>query len=292
MAENSKIQWTTHTFNPWRGCTKVSEGCQHCYAEAMSGRNPAVLGEWGPTGTRVVAAEAMWREPPKWDREARMTGTRARVFCASLADVFEGPETMPEDTMMSTYPTRVPFLGNQQIAQARDRLFRLIDETPNLDWLLLTKRPQNVMPLYGNWLHWTSTMRRRAVEFPPNVWIGASAENQQRLEERAPHLLRIPARVRFISAEPLLGPLDLCPWLDRANGIGWVIVGGESGGGARPFDTDWARVIRDQCGDAGVPCFVKQLGQNPIGLTVRKKGGDLDDIPADLRVREFPAGAA
>lgn len=131
MAENSKIEWTTHTFNPWRGCTKVSEGCRNCYAETMSGRNPKVLGVWGPSGTRVVASEAMWREPLKWNADAAKRGVHARVFCASLADVFEGPETMPADA----WP---------KVRAARVRLFHLMNATPHLDWLLLTKRPENV----------------------------------------------------------------------------------------------------------------------------------------------------
>jgi protein gp37 len=128
MGANSKIQWTNHTFNPWRGCSKVSAGCQHCYAEAMSRRNPAVLGEWGPKGTRVVAAEAMWRQPLKWDRDAQAAGVRARVFCASLADVFE---------------------DRADLETPRHELLRLIDSTRSLDWLLLTKRPENVLRLIG-----------------------------------------------------------------------------------------------------------------------------------------------
>lgn len=315
MAENSKIQWTHHTFNPWRGCTKVSEGCAHCYAESMSARNPAVLGEWGPTGTRVVAAESYWREPAKWNRAAEAAGGRRRVFCASLADVFEDwPGTM------SAADGAALFACNEcgawrtmermchgpsahypvTMDDARERLFKLIGATPYLDWLLLTKRPENVVrltrraidPFYapgGNGAAEPNGLDAAAFgDLYPNVWLGTSAENQRRLDERAPHLLRVPARVRFVSAEPLLGPLDLRRWLDPVRGVNWVIVGGESGAGARPFDPDWARVIVDQCQDAGVACFVKQMGQNPVGLTVRKKGGELDDIPADLRVREFP----
>lgn len=272
MAESSKIQWTHATFNPWRGCTKVSEGCAHCYAEQMSGRNPAVLGTWGPNGARVVAAESYWRGPLRWDAEAVLAGERRRVFCASLADVFEGWDTMPES-------------AREPVRAARVRLFHLIHETPNLDWLLLTKRPENVRRFCDqpgrSWSEYT----------PPNVWIGTSVENQARLEERAPHLLRVPARVRFLSAEPLLGPLDLRPFIGPGY-VQWVIVGGESGPGARPFDPHWARIIVDQCKDAGVPVFVKQLGENVTthaGLRLRNKGGDWDDLPNDLRVREFPA---
>jgi protein gp37 len=293
MAENSKIQWTTHTFNPWRGCTKVSEGCQNCYAERDSHRNPGVLGVWGKNGTREVAAEAQWKNPPKWNREAQAAGVRARVFCASLADVFEGPDTMPESDggYSGDVFHHVPTLGNDWIAAARDRLFELIHETPSLDWLLLTKRPQNVLPLYGNWLHWT-----HGGKWPANVWIGASVENQRRADERGPELVKIRqagCRVAFMSCEPLLEGIDVRPWLDRERGANWVICGGESGAAdkVRSLDPHWARMLRDQCDEAGVPYFFKQLGIGVVSLSYKGKGGELDDIPEDLRVREFPLGA-
>lgn len=247
MGAESKIEWTHHTFNPWRGCTKVSAGCKNCYAETMSGRNPAVLGVWGPRGTRVVAAESYWRQPLKWNAAAAAAGERHRVFCASLADVFEGPETMPE----SEWP---------KVVAARARLFDLISDTPNLDWLLLTKRPQNIMQMLID-------AGRGFQDLPPWVWIGTSVEDQAAADERIPHLLRVPARVRFLSCEPLLGPVDLAPWLwfgvaDPApsGDIHWVIVGGESGAGARPMHPEWARSLRDQCQAAGVSYFFKQWG--------------------------------
>ena len=189
MGKNTKIEWATHTFNCWRGCTKVSEGCRNCYAESWSKRNLKVLGEWGPNGTRVIASEAMWREPRKWDRAAKEAGERHRVFCASMADVFEGSETMPKES----WP---------QVRNARVRLFHLISETPNLDWLLLTKRPQNVMRFCHEERSWSESM-------PPNCWIGTSVEDQETADARIPHLLEIPARVRFLSMEPLLGEVDL-----------------------------------------------------------------------------------
>lgn len=306
--ENSKIAWTHHTFNPWRGCTKVSEGCQHCYAETMSHRNPEVLGEWGPNGTRIVAASSAWNEPAKWNRVAGTTRTRARVFCASLADVFEGPETMPDDdgehgpvTMDDS--SEMPNLDNESVMSARVLLFKLIESTPHLDWLLLTKRPENVMPIYATWLHWHARLpyennRRRPnpppswpPKFPDNVWIGCTAENQKRAEQRIPQLIQIPARVRFVSVEPQLENVDLRPWLDREKGVNWVISGGESHKSrttARPFNTDWARNLRDMCGDAGVPFFFKQTGSNVIQLTVKGKGDTVEDLPEDLRIREFP----
>jgi protein gp37 len=147
VAEKTRISWTHHTFNPWRGCAKVSPGCAHCYAEAMAARSPAVLGEWGPGAARVVAAEGYWRQPYKWDREACEAGERRRVFCASLADVFE---------------------GRPDLAAPRERLWGLVRATPYLDWLLLSKRPENLgaMMPHGDW---------------PNVWLGTSVEDRRRL---------------------------------------------------------------------------------------------------------------
>lgn len=283
MGENSKIEWTHHTFNPWRGCTKVSAGCDNCYAEKMSGRNPKTLGVWGKHGTRVVASEAMWREPLKWNAAALRAGERHRVFCASLADVFEGHETMPEASW-------------KDVEYARYRLFNLIEQTPHLDWLLLTKRPQNVLDFLIPDKH-----SGRIEPLPDNVWIGTSVEDQKTADERILHLLQIPAKVRFLSIEPLLGPIDLWPWLSlKANqhgevapeadclgydrpGIGWIIVGGESGPNARPMHPDWVRSIRDQCQAAGVPFFFKQGSQaNWPNLN------DFDRFPAEFQVREVP----
>jgi protein gp37 len=247
MAENSKIEWTHHTFNPWRGCTKVSQGCKHCYAETMSGRNPGTLGVWGPQGTRVVAAEGYWRQPLKWDKAAAEAGERHRVFCASLADVFEGPETMPAEAWVD-------------VIEARARLMVLIAKTPHLDWLLLTKRPQNIGRMVPpSWY---------ANGFPSNVWIGTSVEDQAAADERIPHLIEVPARVRFLSCEPLLGPVDLRDFIGWHPSdipddslIHWVIAGGESGANARPMHPEWARSLRDQCQDAGVAFFFKQWGE-------------------------------
>lgn len=299
--QNTKIEWARHTFNPWRGCTRVSPGCAHCYAEILSHRNPKTLGVWGPQGTRVVAAESAWREPLKWDREAAALGERHRVFCASLADVFEGPETLPRDS--------VPI-----VADARERLFHLVRQTPNLNWLLLTKRPQNVRPILekskrgltqpyepdelADWCY--DWFNGRA---PSNVWIGTSVENQATADERIPHLLQVPAAVRFLSCEPLLEDLGKID----TSGIQWVIVGGESGPHARPCELAWVRALIEQCHEADTPCFVKQLGSNLRGLTRHgldhdhlaaalgstyrlrdPKGGDPDEWPEDLRVRQCP----
>ena len=324
MGEESKIEWTTHTFNPWRGCTKVSAGCANCYAETMSGRNHSTLGVWGPSGTRVVASESMWKEPVKWDRDARCDcpdgpdkehipdcpqRNRPRVFCASLADVFEdwnGPMSNARGELIEH--EHIGNAGDQPammtMADVRVRLFNLIAWTRNLDWLLLTKRAENLREM------WTMTNWPNML---PNVWLGVSVEDQQAADKRIPLLLKAPAKVRFLSVEPLLGPVDLSPWLESLN---WLIVGGESGPGARPCNVDWIRDIVRQCRDAGVACFVKQLGSSPEGdelleatgkvkrdragktthIQLRrkitdKKGGDMDEWPEDLRVRHFPNGA-
>lgn len=237
MGETTAIEWCSHTFNPWRGCTKVSDGCKFCYADKWSERNPATLGVWGPKGTRVVAAESYWKQPLKWNRDAQAAGERRRVFCASLADVFEGSETMPAEAWLA-------------VCAARDRLFSLIEQTPELDWLLLTKRPEKVM--YYVPVRWHVEQNG----FPANVWIGTSVEDQAAADTRMPYLRSIPAAVRFLSCEPLLGPVDL-----DLTGIHWVIAGGESGPNARPMHTEWARSLRDQCEAAGVPFLFKQWGE-------------------------------
>lgn len=272
MAENSKIEWCHHTHNPWRGCTRVSQECAKCYAETLSHRNPGTLGVWGPNGTRVFAAEATWREPLKWDRKAKDAGERHRVFCASLADVFEdwgGSVTGSNGNRLwwchgSLSNSPLPSVGMEKgcrwatLDDVRSRLFDLIDETPNLDWLLLTKRPENIdrmMPEADS--HMVSWAHAGPVPIRPNVWLGTSVGVRDTLW-RIDHLRKVPAAVRFLSIEPLLedlGTIDL-------TGINLVIVGGESGHGARPMHPDWARSIRDQCVKAGVAFFFKQWGEH------------------------------
>lgn len=297
MAENTQIQWCHHTFNHIRGCTKISPGCANCYADQQSKRNPSTLGVWGPNGTRVVAAESYWKEPLKWDRKAKEAGFRRRVFCASLADVFEnwqGP-------IINTAGQRVSHIeGACEIVttmnDVRRRLFKLINETPNLDWLLLTKRPENILDTIRNCSGVPISEFERVFH---NVWLGTSVEDQQRANERIPELLKVEARVRFLSVEPMLGPIDLSLWVPgsceycvdaesyglkktdcpychgsgrmlsydsnacQTRGIDWVICGGESGGKARRFDIQWARSLRDQCREAGTAFFMKQMGSNP-----------------------------
>lgn len=241
MAETN-IEWAHYTFNPWRGCTKISDGCKNCYAEKMSGRNHKVLGVWGKNGTRPIAAESYWKQLLKWNRDAEIAGERRRVFCGSLMDIFEGNDTMP-------------LSAQKGVRQARKRLFHLIWYTPHLDWLLLTKRPELV-----NEIMFGAIGTSKGVEAFPNVWLGTSVENKDQLE-RIWHLSRNPAAVHFVSIEPLLGDLGrIRGYLDQLNNP-LVIVGGESGPNARPMHPDWVRSIRDQCVAAGVPFFFKQWGE-------------------------------
>jgi protein gp37 len=231
MAKDSRIEWTHHTFNPWWGCVKVSPGCKHCYAEVWAKR----VGQhvWGPRASRRDLSDSYWRQPLSWNAEAGRAGHRQRVFCASMADVFEDRRDLD---------------GN------RERLWGVIADTPHLDWLLLTKRPQNVSRLAPWGDRW-----------PANVWLGATAETQKWLDKRMAELTRLRARVLFLSCEPLLGPLDFSAWLERARRgecrmVDWVIAGGESGHHARPMHPEWLTSIRDQCVSAGIRFHFKQWG--------------------------------
>jgi protein gp37 len=262
VSAKTAITWTDSTFNAWWGCVEVSPGCTNCYARTFAKR----VGQrvWGPDAPRRFFGEKHWTEPLKWNRAAAAAGVRRRVFCSSMADVFE---------------------DRRDLDPWRARLWTLIEQTPHLDWQLLTKRPENILRLASRTWVWGSTAR-----WPANVWLGTTAEDQQRAEARIPRLLATPAAVRFVSAEPLLGPVvfkqqnpdgfwppkapqpDVAwlrhkDWVDDweywSTGLDWIIVGGESGPGARPFDVAWARSIVAQCRAAGVAVFVKQLGAAP-----------------------------
>lgn len=224
MGKNSKIQWTHHTFNPWWGCTKVSPACKHCYAETWSRRGGSKL--WGTAAGRRFFGDNHWREPVRWNRESEKSRERKRVFCASMGDVFE---------------------ARADLDPWRRRLWALIKDTPWLDWLLLTKRPANIEMM----VPWRSV-------WPQNVWLGITAETQELVQQRIPILIRQPAAVKFVSCEPLLGPVELTQWLE--NRINWVIVGGESGRSARPMHPSWVRSLRDQCLSTGIPFHFKQWG--------------------------------
>lgn len=270
MAENSGIEWTNHTFNPWIGCTKISPACDHCYAADWDARYTGGL-HWGPKAPRRRTSAKNWNEPRKWDRKAQLLPYTPRVFCASLADVFD----------------------NQVPEEWRADLWALIKETPNLDWLLLTKRPQNIRKMlpadWGDgWL---------------NVWLGTTVESQEEAEKRIPHLLDVPAFVRFLSCEPLLGPLNLrkieprdgaAAFIDALSGlryfcpgvapigprIDWVITGGESGPMYRHAEPDWFRGLRDQCAATNVPFLFKQW-EGPSQVTIKKMGRELDGVIHD-----------
>lgn len=310
--EDSNIGWTDHTFNPWIGCTKKSPGCKHCYAEALMDKRYHKV-RWGPEGERIRTSETYWDVPvKKWNTDGWLQCTacgwrgsflksrgaimcplcggdtrtaRQRVFCASLADVFE---------------------DRAELFTWRRDLFKLIRETPNLDWLILTKNPENIKPmlLVCSDYDWEYS----------NIWFGTSIENQECADERIQHLLKVPWRTRFLSVEPMLGPVNLNQALypaqctlcfgdpfykQRENGfwycpqcgdgqkaedgrIEWVICGGESGPGFREMRIEWANDLFMQCRDADVPFYMKQMGGHP------NKRDRMEDFPSGLRVQEFP----
>lgn len=258
MGKNSKIEWTHHTFNPWWGCAKVSAACKHCYAEAWAKRVGAKV--WGRSAPRRFFSDEHWRQPLAWNREARAAGASRRVFCASMADVFE---------------------ARAELDPWREKLWKVIEATPSLDWLLLTKRPERAArcaPWRDRW--------------PTNVWLGTTVESQRWAERRIPTLAECGAPVRFLSCEPLLSPLDLRPWLGA--GIHWVIAGGESGPGARPTHPRWFRDLRDQCVAARVPFHFKQWGNwTPLnGYQARGTIMQLSDGEKLIRLSKGEAGRA
>ena len=293
MAQNTRIEWTAtqlddgtivpgHTANFWWGCFKVSDGCKNCYAQTWANRWGKSI--WGPPSTTEREyKKAAWQAVPRWDKQAKAAGVRWRVFVQSMADFFE---------------------DHPQVVEWRRDALHLMSQCSGLDFQILTKRPENVIPMIEQ-----ATGRHANAWLADNshCWLGTSVENQQTADERIPHLLRVPARVRFLSMEPLLGPVNLdqyfgllpgntwaeclCNEIDPADrpcitcesrhalgemsGINWVIVGGESGPNKRPIDLAWARSIRDQCAAAGVQFFMKQVDK------VRQ-------IPDDLMIRQFP----
>ncbi len=230
MGQDSKIEWTHHTFNAWWGCVKVSPACKHCYAESWAKRLGMEL--WGSDSGRRFFGDAHWRQPIKWNSDAALARKRRRVFCASMSDIFE---------------------NRRELDVWRARLWPLIEQTPWLDWLLLTKRPQNIAR-FSPW----------GAQWPRNVWLGTTAENQRYAEERIPILVEQGAAIHFASCEPLLGSIDLSRWLGTPTTINatlnWVIAGGESGAKARPMNPVWAVDLRDQCIDADVSFHFKQWG--------------------------------
>lgn len=260
MGELSGISWTHGTANFWMGCCKVSNGCKNCYAETFVTKRMS-LPVWGPAKTTDrKLAKGVWKDVPKWNRTAADKGTRMRVFVSSLSDIFED------------HPQLVPW---------RAKALALLEKCTSLDVLLLTKRPENIPWMVPPaWLE----------NWPEHIWVGTTVEDKEQAGKRLPFLKAVPAKVRFLSCEPLLedlGELDL--W-----GIHWVIVGGESGPDARSFDIAWARNILSRCVEAGVARFMKQVGKVPylegVKLTLADSthGGDPEEWPLDIQVREFP----
>jgi protein gp37 len=262
MGEKTEIAWCDSTFNPVIGCMKVSAGCDNCFAENLMDTRYGRV-EWGQRktdttapsiGTRIRTSEANWKLPLRWAKKARealedfdtgmltMRPHRPRVFCASLSDVFD----------------------NQWPVGWRTDLFRLIEGTPELDWLLLTKRPENIGKMIddGGWFR----------SFPRNVWLGTTCEDQAAYDRRWPILQQFNVRVRFISYEPAIGPLTI---LNHKKKPDWIICGGESGRGFRPMPLQWAEDVSEECAEHFIPFFMKQLA-------------GLKPIPDDMMIREFP----
>lgn len=248
MGANTSISWTNRTFNPWWGCTKVSAGCDNCYAEAFDKRVGGA--HWGKGQPRRIFGDKHWAEPLAWNAAARKAGVREMVFCASMADVMD--DEAPEGQ--------------------RERLWKLIDATPNLIWQLLTKRPQRYQR-YIPLLDWRD-----------NIWLGTTAEDQENYDLRTPILREAGIHFKattFISYEPALGPVSM---VDRF-APDWLIVGGESGAGRRPMQQSWAESILQESRRYGVRFFMKQMGAR-----TPDEGKKL--IPAELLIHQFPTEQA
>ena len=360
MGEKTKIEWTDATWNPLRGCSRVSEGCRHCYAELLAARF-SKAGAWGHGFAEMTKHGPRWTGrvellPSRLDLPLRWSEPR-RIFVSSTSDVFH--ESLPDEAIDRIFTT---------MALAHQHTFQILTKRPERMRQYLERLTASTRELgYENWPRRLEAQMNGLVdiigakrvqqicetpdvnsEWPlPNVWLGVSVEDQASADARIPLLLSTPAAKRFVSYEPALGPVrfthlyvrDECE-LDAVRGteaatvqhlavpprkvyapLDWIIVGGESGPGARPFDVAWARSTIAQCKAAGVACFVKQLGASPCDSNVNcsdwgeeiefdgpprgvdgaaaasvrlrdRKGGRVDEWPDDLRVREFPPGAS
>jgi protein gp37 len=232
MGEVTGILWTDHTFNPWEGCQKVGPGCDHCFAEARNARfGGGAAPNWGPDAPRRLTSRENWNLPRRWNRAAIVDGRRDKVFCASLADVFD----------------------NAVDPIWRANLFDVVDDCKQLDWQILTKRIGNAEKMVP--LPWRA-------KWPGHVWLIITVVNQTEADRDIPKLIRLKQKFGIgivgLSIEPLLGPLDISAYLPF---LDWVIVGGESGNEARPMHPAWVQALRDQCAAAGVAFFFKQWGE-------------------------------
>jgi len=262
MARTTGITWCDATFNPWIGCTKISAGCANCYAETENKRyqwNPA---GWGRGAPRKRTSDANWGKPIQWAKQAKAEGKTIRVFCASLADVFDD-EVDPQ--------WRVDLFMQIMWIDAH---------YPNtIEWLLLTKRPENIYSMLP--MSWKQNA-------PGYVRLGVTAENQENWDKRTDELIRVWKGKNFVSVEPMLDWILLNERAyqtepdDMESDIDWVVVGGESGAGCRPMKLKWARELYSQCITAGIPFFFKQIGGHP------DKRHNPEEWPEDLRVQEFP----
>jgi len=297
----AKIEWTEKTWNPIRGCSRVSEGCVNCYAEEIAARFSAPGQAYEGLAKRI-------NHDARWTGQVRFIETKLdaplhwkkprRIFVNSMSDLFH--EKVKDEWI--------------------DRIFAIMATACQHTFQVLTKRPAR-MADYAQALAdgrrslppvWDEREQRERhwEELPPNVWLGVSVENQATADERVPPLLKTPAAIRWVSYEPALGPVDFSAWLP---GLDWIVVGGESGPGARRFDLAWARQTIAQCRAAGTAVFVKQMGSRPTVcrhpvprdgwepvtgqngqpiLLKSTKGGDMAEWPTTLRVREYPAAAA
>lgn len=289
MGVITNISWCDHTYNPWIGCMKVSEGCKFCYAEIFANNRMGRFGKlWGANSDRHLTKTS--NDPVKWDKAAKKEGIRKRIFCGSMMDVFE---------------------DNDLVLERRKELFELIKKTPNLDWLLLTKRPKNINKFLPE--DWSE-------DGYENIWLGTTVENQQSANERIPFLLSVPAKIHFLSCEPLLGEVNLrkliigsdvlfgvpkecalyeefdCLGVDHSEftfAVDWVIVGGESGntGQYRECRLKWIYEIVDQCKEANVAVFVKQMGTfiaKELDIKDKKHGANKEEFLNHLQLQEFP----
>jgi protein gp37 len=258
MGKETGIAWANSTFNPWLGCAKISEACDRCYAETMvTGR----MGKpnWGKDAPRTRTSVSYWKQPFKWDKDAAAAGIKSRVFCGSLCDIAE---------------------DRSDLDPIRADLWPIMEQTKNLIYLMLTKRPALLTKIVPpSWLK----------NWPENVWPGTTAENQFWYDHRRPLLMKVPSRIHWFSLEPLLGPINL-RFDNNEGSADWFIVGGESGKGSRPMEAEWIRSIRSQVETHGKAFFFKQKGEilaKTMGCTARK-GDDPSEWPEEFRVQNFP----